>query len=68
MELTTAQITLTIMGMVLGPTGAAWVSVKASLNGTKKDIKEIKETLNKHVEHDYADRLNIENRLTKLEF
>lgn len=30
------------LGTVLGPTGAAWIAVKASLNGTKADVKEIK--------------------------
>lgn len=30
------------IGLILGPTGAAWIAVKASLNGTKADVAEIK--------------------------
>lgn len=43
------------LGLVFGPTGAAWLAVKSSLNGTKADIREIKAdvkdvqtTVNKH--------------------
>jgi hypothetical protein len=55
---------VTALGLVLGPTGAAWLSVKHSLNGTAKRVKrierkmtilrreqtEIKATLQEHME------------------
>lgn len=33
---------LGLIGMVLGPTGAAWVGVKISLNGLRGDVTEVK--------------------------
>lgn len=52
--------------VVLGPTGAAWVGVRASLNGTRRavaetrqDVKEIRAVLGQH-----GDRLTrIETRM-----
>lgn len=45
------------VAVVLGPTGAAWWGVKASLNGTRRavaetrdDVKEIRTTLGQHGE------------------
>lgn len=36
----------TVLGTLLGPGGAAWLAVKHSLNGTKANIAEIKESQN----------------------
>lgn len=33
---------LKFIGMILGPTGAAWYGVKASVNGMREDVREIK--------------------------
>ena len=33
---------LTILGLIAGPGGAAWVAVRVGLNGARKDIGEIK--------------------------
>jgi len=42
--------------LVLGPTGAVWVSVKASLNGMREDVRELK--------HDMKD---VRERVARLE-
>jgi hypothetical protein len=36
-----------ILAMIFGPAGAGYMGVKASLNGTQNDVREIKKTLSK---------------------
>lgn len=45
-----------LAALVLGPTGAVWVSVKASLNGMRDDVRELK--------HDMKD---VRERVARLE-
>ena len=39
----TVHPALVILGAILGPGGAAWVAVKAALNGTREDVRELRE-------------------------
>ena len=36
---------LQIAAMIFGPAGAGYMGVKASLNGTREDVREIKKTV-----------------------
>ena len=36
-----------VLSTILGPTGAAWVAVKGSLNGTKRRIERIENKVDK---------------------
>lgn len=35
-----------LVGILIGPSGAAWLAVKQSLNGTKKRVEDIQTTVN----------------------
>lgn len=39
------QVLLGLVLLVAGPGGAAWIAVKVSLNGTRDDVKEIRQTV-----------------------
>lgn len=34
-----------VLGVVLGPAGAAWIAVKVALNGARQDIRDIKSSV-----------------------
>lgn len=52
-----------LLGILLGPAGAVWVSVRLSLNGTRNDVREIK----RHMEK-FTDKVGkLETRVAVLE-
>ena len=54
-------------GGILASGGVAWGAVRTALNGTKKRVVEINETLNKHVEDDHRVQLEAVQRLARIE-
>ena len=42
MELELWQATIALVGVVLGPTGAVWLTARAALNGMRADVRETK--------------------------
>lgn len=41
-QLSGVQALVAVVILIAGPSGAAWVAVKASLNGARQDIRDIK--------------------------
>lgn len=58
----TPELLIAVASMLVAG-GAAWGGARSALNGTRKEVKEIKETLSRHEEHN---RQVIE-RLTRVE-
>ena len=58
---------LTLVAMVAGPGGAAWVAVKSSVNGLRDDVREIKADVK--CIHTSVTRIEVEHgeRIAKLE-
>jgi hypothetical protein len=60
MEVTTIEL----LALLLGPTGAAWVGVRAGLNGAKQDIKDIKnDSRDAKIEMKELSRAILDNRI-----
>ena len=57
----------TVLGVILGPAGAAYVGVKVSLNGTRERVKRIEDKLDKIVEGNTSEHVSLRERITRLE-
>lgn len=44
-QMSGVQALVAVVVLIAGPSGAAWVAVKASLNGARQDIKDIKSSV-----------------------
>lgn len=56
-----------LLVLILGPTGGAWVGVKASLNGMRSDVTDIKADVKKLHDGQFQNRERIVAVETKME-
>lgn len=54
---------LGVVGVVFGQSGAAWVTIKTSLNGMRDDVSELKTDVKKQG----ADMSDVRERLARIE-
>lgn len=54
---------LAVIGLILGPGGAAWVAVRVALNGTREDVRELRVDV-RNMKEDIQD---VRERVARLE-